>query len=334
MDIAQAGQDKTTGGVKRYFPPLAHIPPVFFLALMLLLSCRTAPPIMPGMEDEAVFIPLEPGGFAYIFIDVENSRPLIDNISFRGMDTSDRHFQRILNSTHSAMAAIYIQEGEPSGTRFRLAAHGNYPSGRARTAMRCSRHWRGRRSRTGDRYWHSSTGMISVSMNRNEALVATSLCDTPVDPFHSGTGTLIPEGFNEFRRGAIISCWLEDPRTFINQLLSEMGLNIVLPAEQLFVSLNPVPYVPNPAGGAGELRYVGHIQIRVANPLLARNLSIALFVARNLIAAAAGTGDSAAAVMASILLANPATATGSHLHIRTNAMSVEEISLLVAQFSP
>ena len=316
--------------------PLPFIP-VFFLFVALLLSCRTAPPVIPEAEDEAVFIPLEPGGFAYVFIDVENARPIIDTLSFRGMDTSDRQFQRILDSTQSAMAAIYMsQDGEPSGTRFRLVAQGRYPSGRARMAMRCSRHWRGRRSQfSGDRYWHSPTAMLSVSMNRREAFVSTSLCETPIDPFDSGSGTLIPDGFNEFRRGAVISCWLEDPRTFINQLLREMNLNIVLPAEQLFVRLSPVPYAPNPTGTSdGELRYVGHIQIRVANPLLARNLSIALFVARTLIAAAATGGENAAAVMASILLANPATATGNNLHIRTNPMSAEEISLLIRQFSP
>jgi len=331
LDIVRKKRHNTRGVTL----PLPFIP-VFFLFVALLLSCRTAPPVIPEAEDEAVFIPLEPGGFAYVFIDVENARPIIDTLSFRGMDTSDRQFQRILDSTQSAMAAVFMSQDEESpGTRFRLVAQGRYPSGRARIAMRCSRHWRGRRSQaSGDRYWYSPTARLSVTMNRREAKVSTSLCETPVDPFYFGSGTLVPDGFNEFRRGAVVSCWLEDPRTFINQLLREMNLNIVLPAEQLFVRLTPVPHAPNPTEpGDGELRYMAHIQILVANPLLARNLSIALFVARTMLAAAA-TGDNAAAVLASILLANPATATGSHLHIRTNPMSAEEISFLVGQFSP
>jgi len=323
LDIAEK-ERHNAWGVKSLPSPLI---PLLFLFAALLLSCRTAPPMVPGVEGQAVFIPLEPGGFAYVFIDVEKARPIIDTLSFRGMDTSDRQFQRILDSTQSAMAAIYVSQD--AGTRFRLVAQGSYPSRRARTAMRCSRHWRGRRSGfSGERYWYSPTAMLSVSMNRREAFVSTSLCEIPIDPFYSGTGTLVPDGFNEFRSGAIISCWLEDPATFINQLLREMNLNIMLPAEQLFVRLSQADE------SDGGPRYVGHIQIRVANPLLARNLSIALFVARTLLIAAATGGENAAAVMASILLANPATATGNNLHIRTNPMSIDEISLLVGQFSP
>ncbi|MCL2193236.1 MAG: hypothetical protein FWB78_07560 [Treponema sp.] len=323
---------------------------MIFLFAVLLLSCRTAPPIIPQIEDEVVFIPMEPGGFAYIFVDVENSRAILEGISFRGLDTSDRQFRRILNSTQSAMAAIYMPRyGEPAGTRFRLIAQGRYPSGRARMAMRCSRHWRGQRSQaTGARYWYSSAGMVSIAMSRGEAFVSTSLHNAPVDPFYIGPGTQIPEGFDEFRYGSVISLWLDNPGMFLNQRLRDMHIPLEIPAEQFFVSLFPVPYTPttgeksaeeNP-NPAGESHYAAHIRIQVANEIQARGFATVLSLARTLFTPPAA-GDGAvdgtaniAIVVASILFANPTVAEGRYLNIRTNVMSAEEISLLFSQFAP
>ena len=299
-----------------------------FLFLMLLLSCRTAPPMMPPAHDEEVFIPMEPGGFAYIFIDVINARPILDTISFRGLDTGDRQFRRILDSTQSATAAVFMPgEGEGALTRFRLAAQGSYPSGRARFAMRCSRHWRGRRSpATGDRYWHSSEGMISVSMNRRQALVSTTFDDgAPVDPFYVGPGTLVPAGFDRFRAGAVVSSWLGDPGAFLNQRLRDMHIPIEIPAEQFFVGLFP----------AAESQYVANIRIQVENDVqaggFARVLS-ALSAARSMFAPA--EDGTLATMMASVLLANPTEARDRYLYIKTDTMNAEDVSLLFNMFSP
>jgi len=326
--MAQTEQRRRGRGV----PPLPHLF-LAFMAALLLPSCQTAPPLMPERNGEA-FIPLEPGGLAYIFVDVGQARPLLEALSFRGMDASDRHVQRILDSTDFAIAAVYMEQGsEPARARFRLAAQGSYPSGRARMAMRCSRHWSGRRSQaSGGRFWHSAAAMISVAMSRGEARVSSSLCAEPADPFYSGPGTRIPGGFEEFRGGAAIAGWLEDPRPRINGILAQMGLRIEIPAEQFFAGISR--HAPGAGEGGDAPRYVGRIQIQVANPLLARNLSIALFVARGLIASAAGAGDSAAEALASILLANPATATGRYLQIRTDPMAAEEITQLFGRFSP
>ena len=332
MKTAQNKTGETAGGRR----PCLRSPlvPVIFLFFLLLPSCRTAPPVSP-MPREAVSIPLEPGGIIYMFIDVQHARPIMDSLSFRGMDTEDRNFRRILDSTSYALAAVYeAREGEPAGTRFRLVAHGVYPSGRARMAMRCSRHWRGQRSgATGDRYWHSPAAMLSMSITRNEAFLTTSLYGASVDPFYVGPGTNIPEGFNEFRRGAVVSLWLENPAAFINQRLMEMHIPLEIPAEQFFANVLPAPNAPSPS----EPLYEVYLRIQVASPLQAMGLAFALSAARMFVSPAAlgdpADGGNFAATLMSLLLANPAAADGRHLGIRTDPMTAGEISLLLGQFA-
>ncbi|MCL2600763.1 MAG: hypothetical protein FWD88_06245 [Treponema sp.] len=322
MSKAQARQDGAAGGANT-LPP--HVLYTVFVFIMLLLSCRTAPPVMPNMDGEVFFIPLEPGGLIYIFIDTEGARPILDNLSFRGMDTDDRQFRRILDSTSHAMAAVY---SEPAGSRIRLVAQGRYPSGRARMAMRSSRHWRGHRSQAaGVRYWHSAAGMISVTMSRSEALLSTSICDAPVDPFYAGPGTRMPEGFDAFRRGTVISCWIENPGMFINQRLGEMHIPFEIPAEQFFIGLFPVSGTPGP-------NYEVYLRIQVANENQARGFASLLALARAMFTPPANMGSNIAAVLMSILLANPTVAEGRYLHIRTSAMNADEVSLLFSQLLP
>ena len=335
MDIALKEQHSVWRAKPR-FALSSPILPALFLLAMMLLSCRTAPPMIP-MQNEAVFIPMEPGGFAYVFIDVEGARPILDNLSFRGLDTNDRQFRRILDSTQSAMAAIFMPRyGEPAGTRFRLVAQGRYPSGRARMAMRCSRHWRGHRSAVSrNRFWYSAAGMLSIAMSRNEALVSSSLYNVPADPFYTGPGTRIPDGFDEFRRGAVISCWLNEPGTFINQRLSDMHIPLEIPAEQFFVSLFPAPPAQTLAGNpnpTGEIHYVAHIRIQVESDVQARGFATILTLARTLFAPA--EDGTIATALASILFANPTVAYDRYLLIKTNAMSAGEISLLFSMFLP
>jgi len=346
LNSAQTERSNATGGAVPCFA-FAFASPlrltVLLFLFLLLSSCRSAPPVMPGMEDDAVFVPMEPGGFVYVFVDVENSRAILGNLSFRGMDANDRNFRRILDSTHSAIAAVFMPGyGEPAGTRLRLAAHGRYPSGRARMAFRCSRHWRGRRSAaTGDRYWFSPEGMISITVSRREALVSTSLRDASVDPFYVGSGTPIPEGFNEFRRGAILSTWIENPGAFINQRLAEMHIPLEIPAEQFFASLFPVRDEQNPDGNpsaANEPHYMLHLRIQVASEIQASGFAMVLAFARNMFVPAPDSyeppGGNMAAVLTAILFANPTVAEGRYLHIRTDAMSAGEIALLLSRFLP
>jgi len=306
----------------------------FFLLAPLLLaallaSCRSAP-AAPQVPAGAATIPLEPGGFAYVLIDVERARPIIGHLEFMGMDASDRQFRQMLDSTRWAIAAVYMpREGEPEGTRIRLAAQGNFPSGRASMGMNFSRHWRGQRSATtGDRFWYSSAALMSMAISSREAHVSTSLRNEPVDPFYVGEGTEIPEGFNEFREGAIISTWLDSPGEFINDRLAEMHIPLEIPAEQLFMSI----FQHEPQGG--EQMYTAHLTIQMPGEAQAAGFATVLSFARLLFAPpppAEGGGDMAAALL-SILFNNPTTAEGRNLHIRTGAMTAREVSELFGMF--
>jgi len=317
------------------FPAFAAPTLVGICLLALLVAACAGGPVFREERDGVRYIPMEPGGTAYIFVDIGEARPIINLLSFRGMDTGDRQLQQILDITDSAVAGIYAEEREgirPGRTRFRVLTRGNYPSGLAGLAFGASRGWEERRSgavrgRQG-RYWHSPEAFISVAIASKQAAISSSLPDLQVDPLYVGGGTRIPEGFEAFRSKGVFSAWVENPREFLAQRLREMNLGTIqIPAEDLFLNISPVQ-----AGDGGEVRYVAHMQIRVANSLLARNLQVALFVSRNLLASAA-RGHALGAFIATTILANPATANGSHLHIRTNPMSVEDISRLIQQLS-
>jgi len=302
--------------------------PLFFvglLAFLLLLSCQSMPTFMPE-RDGASFIPIEAGAMAYIFVDVKEARPIVNSLNFRGISIGeDKQFQQILDMTDSAIAAVY---SEGARSRFRLITHGSYPSGLASIGLGASSDWISQRSRYSrrDKFWHSPVAMMSVAVSPNQAIIATTLQqDIPADPFFVEYGTRVPEGFEDFRAKGVISCWLENPREFINQKLREMNVRVEIPAEQFFINIVPA------ADSGGEKSYTANIQLRVANPLLARNLSIALFVARSMISPAAG--NNAAAMVASAMLANPVTATGNYLNIKTNPMSIGEITQLLSGFS-
>ena len=330
METAMKTRRRAAVGMKPRLAAVFRLLPALFLLSVFFASCRTAPP-PAHLRDDATSIPLEPGGFAYILIDVVNARPILEHMTFMGMDTTDRNFRLILDSTSTALAAVYEVPGAgPGGTRFRLAAYGQFPSGRARMSMRFSRHWRGQRSPSaGDRYWHSRNGAMSIAISRNEALIATSLDSISVDPFFSGPGTPIPEGFSEFSSGAIISCWIENPSEFIGQRMREMNLPLEIPAEEFFISVFPAVV----EGLPDEPRYSAILRIQVANAATATGLSFALSMARLFfVPPPPGEGDSMAAVMMSILFSNPAVAEGRYLSVRTDPMSAEEIAVIFSQF--
>jgi len=301
------------------------------LALALIAaavaSCRSAPPAASFPPDYPAYIGLEPGATAYILVDARLARPILDRLDLMGMGSGDRQVARVLDGTDSAAIAIYGGEAGGGGS-LRLIAEGNFPSARARLAMRLDRGWRGMRSpETGGRFWHSGDGGISVAVAGREARVATSSDGTPADPFRSGGGTRVPEGFGAFGSGAAVSLWLEEAGERLNRMLSGMGLPLFIPAEQLFASLR---HAPVPVGWDGAPLFAMSISIQVASPLLANNLAIALSIARGLLAVSDGGGANPMAA----LLANPPSADGRYLVLSGAPMTADEIALLLGQFLP
>ena len=278
---------------------------------------------------------IEPGGIVYVLVDFDRARPVLGLLSFRGVDSGDRQFRRMIDSTGFATAALYQWRSEEgyTGTRFRLVAGGRYPAGWARLAMRCGRAWRGTRSPYG-RFWSSDEGMISLGISRREAHVSSFLHREPVDPFYSGGGTEVPAGFTAFSPGAAVALWLENPGTFLNERLTEMRIPLEIPAEQLFAGLFPVPYVPagNGAGITGGPFYELHLRITVASEMQAAGFATVITMARAFLAPA--PEETGAAALVSILFANPASADGRNINLRSAPLSASEVAALINGFQP
>jgi hypothetical protein len=271
--------------------------------------------------EEAGFIPLEPGAMVYLFVDVKEARPILDSIPIREMDP--KQSKQMLDYTRSAVGALYPAE---SGRRFQLASWGKYPSGSAGMGFGASKDWKKVRSPLGP-YWYSAPSGISISLTAKQAYVSASLTGSPSDPFSAAPGIEIPEDFGEFRRGAALSCWLEQPGNRVNQLFEAMELPLQLPAERIYVSLFSVKEAEPEAAD----QYEALIKIRTPSVSQARALITLISMAR-IFAPGLSEADGSA-VLASALFANPPVQDGQNLNIKTAALSEKEIALLFSLFS-
>ena len=288
-----------------------------------MLSCQTAPKIPDAVFETSGFIPLEPGAFAYIFADVQNAKPILEYINLD--ELNDANTKQMIDRTRSAVAAVYLPQDK---RRFQLSAWGDYPSFRAKMALKIKREWKKSRSpASGANFWYSAGRRLSLALNAGRAFVSAASEDTPIDPFTAAPGTEVPEGFGNFRKGAILSFWLEDPGPMINKKLDEMGLPLQLPADQMFVSLFPLM----PPDASGGQFYQANIKIRFSSENQARSLVFLFAIAQNFIPSGPALDGSGA--LAAILFSNPPVQDGRDLIIQTNTLSGREIALLFNIFS-
>jgi hypothetical protein len=324
---------QTKGNGKRSMPISYFSLPILLFSLFTFhfsLSCTTVPKTADFIFEEATVIPLEPGAFAYILTDIRDTKPFLD--------VQDKNIQQIVDATRYAVAAFYL----PHDTRrYHLAAWGNYPSSRAKIALGANKDWKKMTSQAnGSEYWYSEKDRLSVALTATQAFVSAGNAgnNTPADPFPSGTGTTIPEGFNEFRRGAVFSCWLENPSTLIGQKLTEMGIPLEIPAEQVFFSISPVT---NQTGTAAGRNYESALKIQFTSDTQALAIATILTFARGLFSLRANPPDADQGegisdiftLLTSVLFANPPLQEGKSLIIKTNALDSENISLLFKSFS-
>jgi hypothetical protein len=196
-------------------------------------------------------------------------------------------------------------------------------------ALGASRGWKKQRSViSGSKYWHSAESRLSVALERSQAFIAVASGESPVDPFPSGQRTAVPEGFGEFGRGAVLSCWVDDPGPVINQVFRRMEIPIELPTERICIGLFQVD--EDNAPGEEQL-YTANIQLQFSGTSQARAFMILFSIARGFI-----THDTAGdyyALMAAILFSNPPVQDGTNLTITTNALNSGEIALLFNIFS-
>ncbi|MDR1100089.1 MAG: hypothetical protein LBL28_06365 [Treponema sp.] len=291
---------------------------------LLLFSCVTSPKSPDPFQDESVFLPLEPGASAYLLVDVPGVRPVIDQIGIPGM--SGIQAKEILDRTWSAAAAFFPEGNE---RRFQAAAWGKYPEFGGRLALAAGKDWKRERSKTGGTYYHSAKDGLSVALNASQAFASGAGPGSAGDPFAAAPGTEAPEGFAEFRRGAVLALWLTDPAPPANRFFAALGIPLQLPAEQLFVSL--LPHVPEGEGTGGGAEYEALIRIQTPAAGQARALLALINMAR-VYAPETGEADGPAA-LAAALFANPPVQDGRNLNLRTAAMDPAEIALLFSVFS-
>jgi hypothetical protein len=274
---------------------------------------------------ETESIPLDTDALAYSFVDIKNARPILDKVDFMGMD--DKDFQQMLDRSQSAIMAAY----SPShARRFQLAAWGSYPSSGARMAFGASKSWQKMTAPSNAAYWHSAEMGLSIALTARQAFVLAIKENDSEDAFTNPfpiEDTVVPEGFNEFRRGAVISCWINDPGQYINQKLKEAGITIAIQAEQFFVSLFPV----SAKESGGRLRYEALLKIQVTSAAQARGLTSLFGIARGFLSPDFSGGSPSTLI--SLLFANPPIQDGNNLIFKTNALSAEETALLFAMFS-
>jgi hypothetical protein len=305
-----------------------YFPLLIVLFSLFVVFCKTAPETAGFAFEEADIIPLEAGAFAYILTDVQNTKSFLD--------VHDKYLQQIVDATHYTAAAFYL----PSETRrYHLAAWGSYPSSRAKMALGAHKDWKKQRSAvTGYEYWHSENDQLSVALTSNQVFISAVRAKEPSDPFPAGPGTVIPEGFNEFRRGAVFSCWLENPSSLIGQRLAEMGITLEIPAEQVFFGIFPLSGRTDSAAG---LQYESVLKIKLPSETQAAAIATVLSFTRGLFSLRAnpphaeqGEGISGIfTLLTSLLFANSPEQDGRTLTIKTNALDSENISLLFKSFS-
>jgi hypothetical protein len=138
----------------------------------------------------------------------------------------------------------------------------------------------------------------------------------------------VPEGFAEFRRGAALALWLDDPGPPVNRFFAAQGIPLRLPAEQILVSLFACSQEGE--GESAGRKYEVLIQIRTPGASQARALLSLINLTRAMIPEMADTEG--AAPLAAVFFANPPVQEGRNLNLRTRALEGEEIALLFKLF--
>lgn len=289
---------------------------VFVLCSLFFFSCQTTPKFFDSFTEDANTIPLDTGAQVYIFANAKEARPILELLPIE--ELNNKHAIQILDRTAFVMAALFPQNSE---RRMQIAAWGNYPSSRAGMAFTFSRSWKKHRSQTGNSFWYSRANALSLALNSRQAFVVQtrindSLNDQLIDPFAVPPGKQTPEGFNSFRQGAVLSCWLENPAPLLSRALNQAGIPIRFPVQQLFINLNTV------ASGQSQ-QYAAVFRLQFENASQARGMSAILNLA----------GDfSADDTISSLFLANPPVLNDRNIDIKTAPLTEKELSLLLEMF--
>jgi hypothetical protein len=263
---------------------------------LLIVNCKSTP---DTVVQNLNFVSLDPGAIAYAFINVKQARPILDLLPVKILN--DKQTKKMIDKTSFCAAALFPKE---STRLFQAAAWGNYPSLRAGIAFTLSKYWKKIKS-AGGKYWHSSAYNLSLVLNSKQAFVASS----PSYPVPAASGVKTPEGFSEFGMQSPVSCWIENPAPLLSGLLNETGIQLQIPARQLFINLYPAP----------SNQFEAIIRMQFENAAYARGMMGLLNLAGNF------SSDS---TLEKLLFSNTPVQNGNNIDIKTAVMDERDISLL------
>jgi len=279
-----------------------------WLIILFLISCHSTPITSDTIFEKMDYVPLDNNGFAYIFTNVKEARAILDVLPVPQLKNWQANL--ILENTDMAAAALFTSE---SGRRFQVAGWGNYPSLRASIALFFNTTWKRQRSAAGS-YWSSAVQKTSVVVNPKQVF-AVAWLDSHINPVPASSGVKMPEGFTQFMKGAALSCWMESPALILNQILSNEGIPVNIPAEQLFLNLNI----------KDKNQYELLFRLRFENAAQARTIA-------GVLALAAAFSVNRQSLMSSLFFANPPVLNGRNIDIKTALLSEKEITLLLQMF--
>jgi hypothetical protein len=137
---------------------------------------------------------------------------------------------------------------------------------------------------------------------------------------------LVPGGFEEFQRGAVMAGWIPEPELLVNGFLASMYVPIQLPAEDFFFRVN------KQSGDTWELIF----KIRTPSVNQARALVTLFSLAKgfvDLAPSAAAAQKTELADFLPLLFANQPERQDDILTLKSAVLTMEELSLLFAAVS-
>ncbi|MCL2211270.1 MAG: hypothetical protein FWB95_05055 [Treponema sp.] len=293
------------------------IPYFLIIFVTMFLSCKTVsmPDTADVLRDDATYAPLDTGADVYLFAHAKEARSIIEILPVR--ELKDKQAKMMLDRTNFITAAVFP---EKSGKRFQLAAWGRYPASNAATALNSNKGWEKIKAQTGYEYWYAKSNSLSLALNNRQAFIISTLNRKPAEPAASAPGMEIPEGFNEFRKRAPFSCWVDNPAPVLLKILSEAGFPGRFPVQKLFFNLYPE-----------KDKFEAIIKLQFENITQARAFAAVLGLAGAFVSREPEPASSkkTGMMIVSILLANAPIQNGAAIDLKTAALTADELAVLL-----
>jgi hypothetical protein len=292
------------------------------LVFVLLASCASSPKISSPVNENPLSL-LPAGASVYLWADTVKARPLLDVLSFQGVNGKDA--ARVLDNTKSAAVAFFSDDITDT-RQFYIAAMGDYPRFSASLSFIFSKDWKKQKSSAGGSYWYSQADNIALALGNNLALVSNT------DPLAAFSAAAAPVEFAAFSRGFALAGWMNDSAESINGFLASMGIPLQLPAEDFFFGAGK-----NEARGSASELWDLVFKIRAPSAAQARSLLTLFSIARLFVLRAPDTATAGEPMSpqqaAALLFANVPELDAEYLTLRMDPLEADKIALLFTMFS-